>query len=46
MIQLCDELGAKSRPDNLVISDAAVKADQAQTELKIKGPISLDKVHD
>jgi NitT/TauT family transport system substrate-binding protein len=42
------ELGTKSWPDNLVISDAAVKAvvDQAQTELKINGPISLDKVRD
>ena len=42
------ELGTKSWPDKLIISDAAVKAvvDQAQTELKIKGPISLDKVRD
>jgi hypothetical protein len=32
----------------MIISDAAVKAvvDQAQTELKIKRPISLDKVRD
>jgi NitT/TauT family transport system substrate-binding protein len=36
------------RPDNLVISDAAIKAvvDQAQTELNIKGPVLLDKVRD
>ena len=42
------ELGTKSWPDNLVISDAAIKAvvDQAQTELKIRGPIPLDKVRD
>lgn len=42
------ELGTKSWPDNLVISDAAIKAvvDQAQAELKIKGPIPLDKVRD
>jgi ABC-type nitrate/sulfonate/bicarbonate transport system substrate-binding protein len=42
------ELGTKSWPDNLIISDAAIKAvvDQAQTELKIKGPVSLDKVRD
>jgi NitT/TauT family transport system substrate-binding protein len=42
------ELGTKSWPDNLIISDAAIKSvvDQAQTELKIKGPISLDKVRD
>ena len=42
------ELGTKSWPDNLIISDAAIKAvvDQAQTELKIKGPIPLDKVRD
>ena len=42
------ELGTKSWPDNLIISDAAVKAvvDQAQTELKIRGPIPLDKVRD
>ena len=42
------ELGTKSWPDNLVISDAAIKAvvDQAQVELKIKGPIPLDKVRD
>ena len=42
------ELGTKSWPAKLIISDAAVRAvvDQAQTELKIKGPISLDKVRD
>jgi ABC-type nitrate/sulfonate/bicarbonate transport system substrate-binding protein len=42
------ELGTKSWPDNLVISDAAIKAvvDQAQAELKIRGPILLDKVRD
>jgi len=42
------ELGTKSWPDNLVISDAAIKAvvDQAQAELNIKGPVSLDKVRD
>jgi ABC-type nitrate/sulfonate/bicarbonate transport system substrate-binding protein len=42
------ELGTKSWPDNLIISDAAIKAvvDQAQTELKIRGPIPLDKVRD
>jgi len=42
------ELGTKSWPDNLVISDAAIKAvvDQAQAELKIRGPIPLDKVRD
>jgi NitT/TauT family transport system substrate-binding protein len=42
------ELGTKSWPDNLIISDAAIKAvvDQAQAELKIRGPISLDKVRD
>jgi NitT/TauT family transport system substrate-binding protein len=42
------ELGTKSWPDNLVLSDAAIKAvvDQAQTELKLKGPIPLDKVRD
>jgi ABC-type nitrate/sulfonate/bicarbonate transport system substrate-binding protein len=42
------ELGTKSWPDNLIISDAAVKAvvDQAQMELKIRGPIPLDKVRD
>jgi ABC-type nitrate/sulfonate/bicarbonate transport system substrate-binding protein len=42
------ELGTKSWPDTLVIADAAVKAvvDQAQTELKLKGPIPLDKVRD
>jgi NitT/TauT family transport system substrate-binding protein len=42
------ELGTKSWPDNLIISDAAIKAvvDQAQTELKIRGPIPLDKVSD
>ena len=42
------ELGKKSWPDNLVISDAAIRAvvEQAQTELKIKGTVSLDKVRD
>jgi len=42
------ELGTKSWPDNLIISDAAIKAvvDQVQTELKIRGPIPLDKVRD
>jgi ABC-type nitrate/sulfonate/bicarbonate transport system substrate-binding protein len=42
------ELGTKSWPDNLVISDAAIKAvvDQAQAELKIRGPLPLDKVRD
>jgi NitT/TauT family transport system substrate-binding protein len=42
------ELGTKSWPDNLIISDAAIKAvvDQAQAELKIRGPIPLDKVRD
>jgi len=42
------ELGTKSWPDGLVISDAAIKAvvDQAQAELKIRGPIPLDKVRD
>ena len=42
------ELGTKSWPDNLVISDAAIKAvvEQAQAELKLKGPIPLDKVRD
>ena len=42
------ELGTKSWPDNLVISDAAIKAvvDQAQAELKLKGPIPLDEVRD
>jgi NitT/TauT family transport system substrate-binding protein len=42
------ELGTKSWPDNLIISDAAIKAvvDQAQTDLKIRGPIPLDKVRD
>jgi ABC-type nitrate/sulfonate/bicarbonate transport system substrate-binding protein len=42
------ELGTKSWPDNLIISDAAIKAvvDQAQVELKLKGPIPLDKVRD
>jgi hypothetical protein len=42
------ELRTKSWPDNLILSDAAIKAvvDQAQTELKIRGPISLDKVRD
>ena len=42
------ELGTKSWPNNLVISDAAIKAvvDQAQAELKIRGPIPLDKVRD
>jgi NitT/TauT family transport system substrate-binding protein len=42
------ELGTKSWPDNLIISDAAIKAvvDQAQLELKLKGPIPLDKVRD
>jgi len=42
------ELGTRSWPDGLVISDAAIKAvvDQAQTELNIKGPVSLDKVRD
>jgi NitT/TauT family transport system substrate-binding protein len=42
------ELGTKSWPDNLIISDAAIKAlvDQAQTELKIRGLIPLDKVRD
>ena len=42
------ELGTKSWPDNLILSDAAIKAvvEQAQTELKLKGPIPLDKVRD
>ena len=42
------ELGTKSWPDNLVLSDAAIKAvvDQAQAELKLKGAIPLDKVRD
>ena len=42
------ELGKKSWPDNLIISDAAIRAvvEQAQTELKLKGPIALDKVRD
>ena len=42
------KLGTKSWPDNLIISDAAIKAvvDQAQIELKIRGPIPLDKVRD
>ena len=42
------ELGTKSWPDNLVLSDAAIKAvvDQAQAELKLQGPIPLDKVRD
>jgi len=42
------ELGTKSWPDNLVISDAAIKAvvDQAQAELKTRGPIPLNKVRD
>jgi NitT/TauT family transport system substrate-binding protein len=42
------ELGTKSWPDNLVISDAVIKAfvDQAQTELKIRRPIPLDNVRD
>ena len=42
------ELGTKSWPDNLVISDAAIKAvvEQAQAELKLKGPLPLDKVRD
>jgi NitT/TauT family transport system substrate-binding protein len=42
------ELGTKSWPDNLVIADAAVKAvvDQVRAELKLKGPIPLDKVRD
>ena len=42
------ELGKKSWPDDLIISDAAIKAviEQAQTELKLKGPIALDKVRD
>ncbi len=42
------ELGTKSWPDGLVISDAAIKAvvDQAQAELKIGGPVPLDKVRD
>ena len=42
------ELGTKSWPDNLVLSDAAIKdvVDQAQAELKLKGPIPLDKVRD
>ncbi len=42
------ELGTKSWPDKLVLSDAAIKAvvDQAQAELKLKGPIPLDKVRD
>ena len=42
------ELGTKSWPDNLVLSDPAIKAvvDQAQAELKLKGPIPLDKVRD
>lgn len=42
------ELGTKSWPDNLVLSDAAIKAvvDQAQAELKIKAPVPLDKVRD
>jgi len=42
------ELGTESWPDGLVISDAAIRAviDQAQAELKIRGPIPLDKVRD
>ena len=42
------ELGKKSWPDNLIIADAAIKAvvEQAQAELKLKGPIALDKVRD
>jgi len=42
------ELGKKSWPDNLIIADAAIRAvvEQAQTELKLKGPIALDKVRD
>jgi NitT/TauT family transport system substrate-binding protein len=42
------ELGTKSWPDDLVISDAAIKAvvEQAQAELKLKGSIPLDKVRD
>ena len=42
------ELGTKSWPDGLVISDAAIRAvvDQAQAGLKIRGPIPLDKVRD
>lgn len=42
------ELGTKSWPENLIIGDAAIKAvvDQAQTELKIRGPVPLDKVRD
>ena len=42
------ELGTKSWPEKLIISDAAIKAvvDQAQAELKIRGPIPLDKVRD
>ena len=42
------ELGTKSWPDDLVISDAAIKAvvEQAQAELKLKGPIPLDRVRD
>ena len=42
------ELGTKSWPDNLVISDAAIKAvvEQVQAELKLKGPIPLDRVRD
>jgi len=42
------ELGTMSWPDNLVISDAAIKAvvDQAQADFKIRGPIPPDKVRD
>jgi len=42
------ELGKKSWPENLTISDAAIKTvvEQAQMELKLKGPIALDKVRD
>ena len=42
------ELGTKSWPEKLVLSDAAIKAvvDQARTDLKLKGPIPLDKVRD
>jgi len=40
------ELGTRSWPENLVLSHAAIKAvvDQDQAELKIEGPVPLDKV--
>jgi hypothetical protein len=42
------ELGTKSWPENLVLSDAVIKAvvDQAQADLKLKSPVPLDKVRD